>query len=96
MAGDLETLEFVEGFVEAPLYWGLVAGERGEGVGVVRVLHKSRTQVIERTVELGEYIGLHSAEAAQPPMGGDDPVHEQVFQFSYGFQLFSQSLAQLL
>src|SRR5215208_3241612 len=36
-AGGLEALEFVQRFVEAALYAGLVTGELGEGVRIVRI-----------------------------------------------------------
>ncbi len=36
------------------------------------------------------------SEAAQPPVSGGDPVHEQVLQLSHGLQLGPQALAQLL
>src|SRR5215203_3987720 len=39
-AGCLEALEFVQCFVEAALYAGLVTGKLGEGVRIVRITNE--------------------------------------------------------
>src|SRR5215211_1438122 len=43
-AGSLEALEFVQRFVEAALYGGLVTGELGKGVRFIRVTDEGSTE----------------------------------------------------
>ena len=44
-AGGLEALQFVQCFVEAALYAGLVTGELGEGVRAVAVPYEGQTEL---------------------------------------------------
>ena len=37
----------------------------------------------------------HAAKAPQPPIGSDDPLHEQILHISYRAQFGPQVLAQL-
>ena len=56
VAGGLETLKLVQGLVEAPPYRLFVAGELGEGVGLVCVPYEGSTE----RGGLGDFVlGLH-------------------------------------
>ena len=43
----------------------------------------------------GEYAGLDPTQAPEPPVGGNDPVDEEVLKLSDGLQLISQAFTQL-
>src|SRR5215203_6937021 len=100
-AGGLKALEFVQCFVEAALYAGLVTGELGEGVRAVAVPYEAQTE--HRRVRIphisvgfpNEYACLHPPQPPKPPVGGDDPIDEEVLQLSDRLKLGPQVFVQL-
>src|SRR5215208_8161710 len=99
-AGGLEALEFVQCFVEAALYAGLVTGELGEGVRAVAVPYEGQTELRRVRIPhisvgfLNEYACLHPAQSPKPPVGGDDPIDEEVLQLSDRLKLGPQVFVQ--
>src|SRR5215208_1428970 len=95
-AGGLEALQFVQSFVEAALYAGLVTGELGEGVRAVAVPYEGQTQLRRLRIPhipvgfLHKYACLHPAQSPKPPVGGDDPIDEEVLQLSDRLKLGPQ------
>src|SRR5829696_9022366 len=100
-AGGLEALQFVQCFVEAALYAGFVTGELGEGVRAVAVPYERQTERIRVQIPhisvglLHEYACLHPAQSPKPPVGGDDPIDEEVLQLSDRLKLGPQVFVQL-
>src|SRR5829696_5993311 len=100
-AGGLEALEFVQCFVEAALNAGLVTGELGEGVRAVAVPYEGQTErrrVRTPHISVGfpnEYACLHPAQSPKPPVGGDDPIDEEVLQLSDRLKLGPQVFVQV-
>jgi hypothetical protein len=91
----------VQCFVEAALYAGLVTGELGEGVRAVAVPYEGQTELRRVRIPhvpvgfLNEYACLHPAQSPKPPVGGDDPIDEEVLQLSDRLKLGPQVFVQL-
>src|SRR5215204_6735676 len=100
-AGGLEALQFVQCSVQAALYAGLVTGELREEVRAVAVPYERQTERIRVQIPhisvglLHEYACLHPAQSPKPPVGGDDPIDEEVLQLSDRLKLGPQVFVQL-